>query len=175
MYANCKALGFTLFELITVIAILAIISLLGFPYFQQWMQNQEVKSVTMSIQQHVSYAKSQALVLHSPVVICSSKSLSQCENNQWNHGLIIFTDYNKNKVVDENEKILITSENHLKYGNLKWKGGSSSTYVMTFQGDTGLPRGAPGSLHYCSLDANQNDRHITISKMGQIRAEPIPC
>lgn len=175
MYANCKALGFSLFELITVIAIIAIISLLGFPYYQQWMQNQEVKSVTMSIQQHVSYAKSQALVLHSTVVMCASASLSQCEKNQWSKGLIIFTDHNKNKVIDESEQILLTTENPLKYGNLKWEGSSSSTDVITFQGDTGLPRGAPGSFLYCGFDRNRNDLRFAVSRMGHVRIESKAC
>nr|WP_267284018.1 GspH/FimT family protein [Acinetobacter piscicola] len=135
------------------------------------MQKQELNSIKPLTQQYLSFAKSQALLLHTPVVICSSENLIQCENNQWNKGVVIFTDRNRNKVVDADEHILFKTEHNIKYGQLTWKGSSSSTYVLTLQGDTGLPRGAPGSFYYCSTAQIKNDLRLYIGKMGNIRPD----
>ncbi|MEG0488093.1 MAG: GspH/FimT family protein [Acinetobacter sp.] len=136
------------------------------------MQKQELNSIRPLTQQYLSFAKSQALLLHSPVVICSSETLIQCENNKWNNGVVIFTDKNRNKVVDADEHILFKTEHNIKYGQLTWRGSSSSTYVLTLQGDTGLPRGAPGSFYYCGTAHLENNLKLNISKMGNIRPEP---
>ncbi|MEK7739203.1 MAG: GspH/FimT family protein [Pseudomonadota bacterium] len=112
------------------------------------MQKQEIRIISAHIQQHVSYARSQALVRHTTVVICSSEDLIRCEKDKWNKGLLIFTDKNKNKQVDSEDHILLKTENKIKYGKLTWVGSASSRDVLTLQGDTGLPRGSPGSFYY---------------------------
>ncbi|MEG0483371.1 MAG: GspH/FimT family protein [Acinetobacter sp.] len=172
MYFYCKDHGFTLFELIVTISIISILSLICIPYYHNLMQKQELNSIRPLTQQYLSFAKSQALLLHSPVVICSSETLIQCENNKWNNGVVIFTDKNRNKVVDADEHILFKTEHNIKYGRLTWVGSSSSTYVLTLQGDTGLPRGAPGSFYYCGTAHLENNLKLNISKMGNIRPEP---
>ena len=171
MYFYCKDHGFTLFELIVTISIISILSLICIPYYHNLMQKQELNSIRPLTQQYLSFAKSQALLLHSPVVICSSETLIQCENNKWNNGVVIFTDKNRNKVVDADEHILFKTEHNIKYGQLTWRGSSSSTYVLTLQGDTGLPRGAPGSFYYCSKTQINNDLRLYIGKMGNIRPD----
>lgn len=172
MYFYCKDNGFTLFELIVTISIISILSLICLPYYHNLMQKQELNSIKPLAQQYLSFAKSQALLLHLPVVICSSENLIQCQDNQWNNGVVIFTDKNRNKSVDADEHILFKTEHDIKYGRLTWVGSSSSTYVLTLQGDTGLPRGAPGSFYYCGVAHPENNLKLNISRMGNIRPEP---
>lgn len=172
MYFYCKDCGFTLFELIVTISIISILSLICIPHYHNMMQKQELNSIRPLTQQYLSFAKSQALVLHTPVVICSSENLNQCQNNQWDKGVIIFTDKNRNKSIDTDEHILFKTEHNLKYGHLTWSGSSSSTHVLTLQGDTGLPRGAAGSFYYCSNAAQiKTDLRLYIGKMGNIRPD----
>ena len=83
MYFYCKEQGFSLFELISIIVIVAIICLISLPFYHDWMQKQEFRSIHPMIQQHVSYARSQALARRTTIVICSSESLVQCEKNTW--------------------------------------------------------------------------------------------
>lgn len=172
MYFYCKDNGFTLFELIVTISIISILSLICFPYYHNLMQKQELNSIKPLTQQYLSFAKSQALLLHTPVVICSSENLIQCQDNQWNNGVVIFTDKNRNKSVDADEHILFKTEHNIKYGRLTWVGSSSSTYVLTLQGDTGLPRGAPGSFYYCGINRPQDNLRLKIGRMGIINSVP---
>lgn len=174
MYFYCKARGLTLFELITTICILTIICLICLPHYHNWMQKQEIRIISTHIQQHVSYARSQALVRHTTVVICSSEDLIRCEKDKWNKGLLIFTDKNKNKQIDDDDQILLKTENKIKYGKLTWVGSASSRDVLTLQGDTGLPRGSPGSFYYCSQYDAENNKRYKIGRMGAINLGPPP-
>lgn len=172
MYPNCKANGFTLFELIVSISILSIIAMLAIPHYHELMERQEVSNLKPLLHQHISVAKNHAKTLHSNIVLCSSVDLKQCENDQWNFGIIIFNDLNKNKKVDENELIVAQTATQMKYGQLRWKGSASNPKVITFQGDSGLPRGAPGSFFYCGSKNPQNHKRFYIGPMGHVRVEP---
>ena len=175
MYFYCKTRGFTLIELIVTFAVLVIIATLAVPTYQDLKARQELKTVTSVIKQFVSSAKSNAVIYHSIIVVCSSSNLTQCTNDQWNTGVIMFSDQNNNEKVDSNERIHSTVSMQLNYGSLKWVGGFSSRKILTFQGDTGVPRGASGSFHYCSRHDSQLNKRIVIAPMGHTRDEPLTC
>ena len=173
MYSYCKERAFTLFELMITIIIFAIIAAIAIPYFHKIKENQELSNIFPLIQQHVNIAKHAAVIYHNDTIICGSSSLDSCENNQWNKGLIVFLDINKNKKLDLNEKILAKTKNDFKYGNLKWNGNVSNLQTVTFKGDSGMPRGSQGAFYYCSYNVSENHRYIPISHMGQVRSEVI--
>ena len=105
MYFYCKTRGFTLIELIVTFAVLVIIATLAVPTYQDLKARQELKTVTSVIKQFVSSAKSNAVIYHSIIVVCSSSNLTQCTNDQWNTGVIMFSDHNNNEHADINERI----------------------------------------------------------------------
>ena len=163
--------GFTLFELIISIAVLAIITAIALPHFQQLMAEQEVKSTLSKLALANRSAKNLALVHRANIVICPSKTLTQCEPANWNSGFIVFIDINKNRLVDSAEKVLQTEVLNLKYGSLDWK-GTLSIPSLTFQALSGLPIGSNGGFYYCSL-MGQPHQKLNLSKMGHTRIENI--
>lgn len=163
--------GFTLFELIVSVAIIAIIAAVAMPYFQQQMAQQEIKSTIAKLINANQSSKNLALLHHSNIVICPSKQLTQCESAQWSNGFIVFTDFNKNRTVDEDEKILHSEELNLKYGTLNWK-GTLNIPSITFLAISGLPNGSNGGFYYCSSMGLPHQK-LNLSRMGHTRLENI--
>lgn len=171
MYPFCKDRAFTLLELVITIAVLAIITSIALPSFHSFRENQEVSQLLPSIRQYVNFSKSVASTQHTQIVMCSSSNSDQCDNSQWEKGIIIFSDLNNNKKRDATETIYKKVLTEIKYGTLTWSGGATNLNTITFQSDSGLPRGSPGSFYYCSFKHPQNHRYIPVSPMGHTRIE----
>ena len=169
MYPYCKENAFTLFELIAILAILIILISLGIPYFERFQAKQEIAQIYPLIQQQVSLAKNTARMRQSEVVICSSENQQTCGKNQWNKSLIIFIDDNHNKKYEFGETVIRITNNNFKYGELQWRGGVANLQTVTFQSDTGLPRGSQGAFYYCSFKLSGENLYIPISQMGNTR------
>ena len=166
--------GFTLFELIVTILIITILCVIALPHFQNLMAEREIKNVHTTLVNLSHYARNNAALYNANIVICPSVDLLQCQKNQWNKGLIVFIDQNKNRRVDGAEKILHTERLDLKYGDLNWR-GTLSIPSVTFQAFSGLPIGSNGSFYYCSKTALPHLK-IVMSKMAHIRIEhPSTC
>lgn len=169
MYPYCKENAFTLFELIATLAILIILITLGIPYFERFQAKQEFAQIYPLIQQQVSLAKNTARMRQAEIVICSSENKLTCEKNQWNKSLIIFIDQNHNKKFESSESVIHIADINLKYGQLRWRGGVSNLHSVTFQPDTGLPRGSQGAFYYCSFKLASENLYIPVSQMGNTR------
>ncbi len=164
----------TLLELIITILIVAILVTIGLPHFNHMRAKQESQSVIQLIKQSLQFAKQQAALSRTRIVICPSNSATQCNNNQWSQGFIIFTDANENNQVDHNEMIYVTHRLNLKYGELRWQGALNRPNVF-FNAQQGLPNGSNGSFYYCSHQYIYHKR-IILSRMGQVRyEEPNQC
>lgn len=163
--------GLTLFELIFTISILAILYIVAVPYYHNFKAKQEAQSIPILLQQHLTQAKYLALTHRNNLVICPSSTLEQCEQDQWNRGFIMFLDNNQNKSIDENERIIMKHQTNVTYGDLAWKGSLRSSSI-TFQGDTGLPRGSIGSFYYCSSSLDLQHR-VILNMVGGIRKESL--
>jgi len=161
--------GFTLVELIVTLAIFAILATVALPYFQEIKSKQEVNDITNKLISTVYFAKSQASLYHTNVVICPSLNRMNCQTNQWSAGLLIFLDNNKNRQIDTGEKIIYTESTDLKYGHLDWR-GTLSVPSLTFQAENGLPIGSNGSFYYCSTFSEHHQK-LVLSPMGHIRIE----
>ncbi|MEB3753672.1 GspH/FimT family pseudopilin [Acinetobacter sp. MD2(2019)] len=161
--------GMTLIELVCAIAVLAIITSIALPHYHSLRAKQEAQYIPTILHQYLSQAKYLALTHRNNLVICSSKDLKNCEQDAWNHGFILFLDSNQNKIRDNNELILAQHTTHLNYGTLSWR-GSLRLPSITFQGDTGLPRGSMGSFYYCSSQLDVQHR-VVLNMLGNIRKE----
>ncbi|HQV26372.1 MAG TPA: GspH/FimT family pseudopilin [Acinetobacter sp.] len=163
-----KKLGFTLIELAVTMAVLAILVCICLPYFNELLASTEVNKIKKTLTIYIQKAKNDALIHHKNVTLCGSEDLIHCHTN-WNKGFIGFLDNNNNRQRDEAETVLFTNSVNAKYGTLNWK-GALSVNSITFQGDTGLPRGSNGSFFYC-MHSSARHTKIILSNMGHVRTE----
>lgn len=165
-----KFYGFTLSELTVVIAILAITACFAVPLYRDLMISSEVDLLKKTLTIHIQKAKTDAQIYHKNVTLCASQDLMNCHND-WNKGFIGFVDNNQNRQKDPTEKLLFTNSFNNKYGSLDWR-GTLRINSLTFQGDTGLPRGSNGSFFYC-LNTSNHHTQIILSSMGHLRSQEI--
>lgn len=165
-----KVRGFTLSELMVTLAICSILACLSLPYLNQLLISNEVNHMKRTLTIYIQKSKSDAQIHHKNVTLCASKDLTSCDSD-WNSGLIGFLDLNANRQRDSNDPLLYSTAFHYKYGKLDWR-GTLRINSLTFQGDTGLPRGSNGSFFYCMNDSNHHTQLI-LSNMGHIRSKEI--
>lgn len=96
--------GVSLLELVVCIAIVAILASFAIPAYQEYRAQQEAKSLPHLLNMQIIQAKNYALTYRNQIVICSSQNLEQCEDEQWNKGLLIFVDTNNDKELNSDEK-----------------------------------------------------------------------
>lgn len=173
MKKNNAINGLSLFELLLAISIIAILTSLALPYCTDLQARIESKRLVNAIENALAQSRHHAFAHHQQIVICSSTDGSSCSEQQWSKGFIIFNNKMQNSKRDANEKILQSVELNLKHGTLEWKGFGSNNSI-TFQSDTGLPRGSNGSFFYCSEHTNSS-RKIILSYMGHHRVESTNC
>lgn len=162
--------GFTLFECIIVVCIIGVMSFYAVPSFQNYQAAQESKNTLQIIQNHLDSAKSYARLYATDVVICPSTDLETCDTkNNWNKGIILFADLNKNKRLDSSEHIIYKINFNFKKGSLNWYHNSISEYI-TFQANSGLATGSMGHMTYCSKH-NSHHKKLFISLMGNMRIQ----
>lgn len=143
-----KNKGLSLLELLIIIAILTIISFYALPFFHQLQANRESKNTNHLLTIYIQKSKTDALLLQKNVTLCPTADGLTCSSN-WNQGFMSFVDTNKNRQREKSERILHQVEYALKYGSLQWR-GTLGIQSLTFQSDTGLPRGSNGSFYYCT-------------------------
>lgn len=161
----------TLLELIVCVSIIAIISSIALPHFHDMMARQESQKIKQNLQQSFQYSKNHARIYRSRIVICASSNGSECHNNRWSDGFIIFNDQNQNNQVNGTEQVLLHQNLNLKYGTLRWNGALNRPNVF-FNAEQGLPNGSNGSFYYCSNYLSTHYR-VILSNMGQSRIETI--
>lgn len=104
--------GFTLVELLTTIALLAILTGLALPSFGGLLAKWHRDSATRALISHLQLARMSAIKGSTKVVMCISRSGSQCDppsQHDWSSGWLIFRDSNLNNDLDPDEELVATS------------------------------------------------------------------
>lgn len=94
--------GFTLIELLFTITILALLMTIGIPGFSAQIQNNKLKTTTLSLLEAVELTRSKA-------VFANKRAIIRNQDN-WDGGWEVFVDTNNNGIRDQDEEILQAHE-----------------------------------------------------------------
>ena len=159
---NTHQKGFSLIELLISLAVLTILLTGGVPSLTDVYTQYRADSSIRIIQQTLQFARNQAITLNRTVTACAVID-EKCVQN-WQVGLTVFIDTNKNSQLDDSDKILymtnaFNSKDIVKYNRT----------AIRFQPD-GLASGTNGTLKYCpSNPASPHSRAIVINQAGRVR------
>lgn len=105
MPAQRRATGFTLVELMVVIAVAGILTALALPSFSTSIRNSRLAGATNEFIGAVNLARSEAVKTNRGGTICASSNGTSCSTD-WGAGWIVFSDLNRNGIVDADETVL---------------------------------------------------------------------
>lgn len=95
---NCKKhikiKGFSLIELLVALAILGIIMALSLPSFQDTLESANTNSQIKVLLTTLNLARSEAIKRGTEVSICASTSGTDCSDDDWSDGWMVFVDVN---------------------------------------------------------------------------------
>jgi len=105
-----------------------------------FIRNYETVSDINDLLADLYFSRTEALKRHSTLTLCRSNDGATCiRTNDWENGWIIFTDNNRNRVVDEEDKILRASNGLDHVGSLTL-GSGYYHYIMFDSTGAAYPR-----------------------------------
>ena len=100
--------GFSLLELMVVLTILSVLFGLGIPSLHKIIATNRASSQINSLVGSLALTRSEAIKRGKRITLCQSLDQIKCETSgNWAQGWLGFTDDNKNRQLDNNEKLLI--------------------------------------------------------------------
>jgi len=127
--------GFTLIEIMITISTMLLLTGMAFGALSVYRNFETVSDINDLIAD-LYYSRTEAFKRHSTITICRSNDGSTCiRNTDWENGWMIFSDQNRNRVVDGDDEVLRISSGLAHGGSLTL--GSGYYYYIMFS-ETGL-------------------------------------
>ncbi len=160
--------GQTLIETLATLTISAVLASLAIPGFASLLREQRSQSVIHSLAGAYQLARTSAVEYAQPVIFCAKADERHC-GNDWSQGTLVFTDPNKNRIADDDEKILADIAAPPTGSYIKWSASLNRQYLrFTPQGFS--ESYTAGNLIYCPPGATDRDaRNIIFTRVGRLR------
>lgn len=158
--------GFTLIELITVLVIVMILIMAAIPSFKHTYHTSNATAVINHVLGITRLARNTAVTEKTTTTLCPSRDGRSC-SNEWQEGVILFTDHNTNSQIDNNDQVIRFVQPFINNGLLNWHSLRNKIQFSS----TGLPRGTIGSFIYCPENKNPlYAKTMIINFQGRIRS-----
>lgn len=146
--------GFTLIELIVTLAVVSILLVTGIPMLNQMTTNNRLVTQINNIAGSLALARSEAIKTGSVVTICASSDAATCDVQTWHSGWIVFTDVDKDTVVDSGTDKLIKIQGALN---------GSTTLILTLNDSADA---ASAGIYQFLPDGSSRDRDVSGTTVG---------
>ncbi|MGV3591885.1 MAG: GspH/FimT family pseudopilin [Gammaproteobacteria bacterium] len=163
-----KAAGLSLIELLICLGIIAFLALkASTPGFASWRERKEVDGVMRELIGAVDLARAHAIAENVMVTFCRSNDGQNCQG-KWHEGSILFTDFNADRVMNGDDRLLFRLEPMPAAGTLEFRSFQNRQYLqMTSRGFTNYQN---GNFTFCPASGDPRmARQVIVSFTGRTR------
>ena len=167
--------GFTLIELLVTVAVLFVLLLVGVPEYRRMTENNRQVAAINTIVGDLNLARSEAVKQGRTVTLCGSTDGATCDTANWESGWIVFTDWDRDNVVDNADgDILISRNTALPTGlNLRAVEFDSTSIVQYLPNgqlrDTDDDGDSDGTFQLCEKDGDETKARVAnVTNLGRV-------
>lgn len=162
--------GVTLIELLVTLSIASILLTVAVPGFRVFIQDSRLTAQINNFSSAMMLAKSEALKRSSSTTVCPSADSTTCAGGSsvWSNGWLVFSDPNRNGVVDVGEEII--QVNAALTGGNTLSGGRTR---ITFDAN-GFSLGFNDTILLCDSRGAVSSKRLVINNQGRVATEAGP-
>ena len=156
--------GVSLAELLAVLGIISLLAVTGFPAFDT--TSTEARQFTLVMMRSLALARRQAVGGGEWVTLCASEDGRRCVRNwQGEVNILVFTDRNRDRRLDEEDLLHHSQRLSLRRGLGYWRGSLGRPY-QRFRTDGSAVE--YGRYTYCPLSAEPREfRQLVVNRVGR--------
>ena len=158
--------GFSFIELITTLSVATVLLAIGVPSFQTLTQSNRMTTAVNNVVVHLNLARSEAVKRGIDIVLCPSEDGQDCKDTMlWDEEIIMFTDKNGNRHVDQEEELI-------RYINLNPESIRITTTVKRRKAvydPRGFSMGYNVTFTFCDIRNKIDPKSVIISNSGRAR------
>lgn len=164
---NPKAAGLSLIEILVSVTILALLASSAMPDFSVWRERKEVDGLMRELIGAIDMARAHAVAESVMVTFCRSNDGLSCQG-KWSEGSILFTDFNADRAMNGNDRLLFRLEPMKPAGTLEFKSFQNRQFLqMTSRGFANYQN---GNFTFCPASKDSRmARQLIISLTGRTR------
>lgn len=160
--------GLSLLELMATVAVAAILATIAVPSYLTMIQNNRLTSQVNELIASLALARSEAIKGGTTVYVCSSDDQSNCVDDKWSDGWLVWSDEDGDGTLDTSDSVLKAFASEVDASVLSIAKNSTSK-VMKFRTDGSTT--TPASYLFCDERGAGHARMVTVSRVGRARVE----
>lgn len=98
--------GFTLVELMVTVGIAGIVLMIAIPNMSEFVKNERLTTATNTLISDLMLARSKAVEMNQPVILCSSSNQTSCDNSNFEEGWIVGIDDDASDSLDASDTLI---------------------------------------------------------------------
>ena len=158
--------GYSLNELLIVLSLTSISLLIGLSGFNILASEARVMSQINELKRFIRIAREAAVNERATTTLCPSEDGLSC-GSDWNSGYLLFIDSNRDRVINDNDRILAQHQAIPENDKLIWRVFRNKKYLQ--MSPLGTTRFLNGTFTYCAHEGLRFSRGLIINPQGRVR------
>ncbi len=159
--------GFSMIELLITLSIITLLLAVATPQLPAFIEKHQGEKALIAVARAIKVGRTTAIKTGATVTVCRSSDALQCSGS-WQNGLIVFTDQNKDRTINQTDRLLVQLVFNNLPGTIVWRAFQNRQYLqLNSRGDMIHQN---GNFTFCAFSGTAESAHqLIISGTGRIR------